>query len=125
MHAHMLRQIITPVERFTAVRHLANVLLIVLMLLDVPLAVILAYELAAAVVARVRTNRLVRVHVRYVIRVADEGSFAERAFERLAGSIGMRPPVKFQIPLGGEVFIADDAGVRFAAGVRSEMHIDG
>lgn len=125
MHAHVLRQIITPVESFTAVRHLANIFLIVLMLLDVPLAVVLTYKLAAAVVARVRTHRLVRVHVRYVVRVADKGSLAERAFERLAGSVGMRPPVKFQIPLGGEVLIADDAGVRFAAGVGSEMHIDG
>lgn len=112
-------------ESFTTVRHLADVLLIVLVLLDVPLAVVLAYKLAATVVARVRTHRLVRVHVRYVVRVADEGSLAERAFERLAGSIGVRPSMKFQVPLGGEVLIADNAGVRFAAGVSPEMHING
>lgn len=63
VHLHVLGQVVAAVEGLAALGHLAHVLLGHLVLAHVSLAVVLADELAAAVVARVGPHRLVRVHV--------------------------------------------------------------
>lgn len=63
MDRQMLSQVITPVECFTTIRHFAYVFLFVFVLLHVPLAVVLPDELASAVIARVRSDGFVSVHV--------------------------------------------------------------
>lgn len=120
----MLGQVVAAVEGLAAVGHVAHEFLLILMLLDVTLAVVLADELAAAVVARVRPHRLVGVHVRHIVGLPDEGSLAEGALERLAGTVGVGPLVQLQVPLGGEVLVADDARVRLAARVRLHVHLN-
>lgn len=84
-----------------------RVLLILHVLLDVPLAIVLANELRAAVVARVWPDALVRVKVRDVVGLADERRPALVALERLGGARCMRPPVQLEVPLGREVLVAD------------------
>lgn len=98
-------------ERLTALRYLAHVLFGHFMFSDVSLAVVFSDELAAAVVAGVRSHRLVRVHVRDVLGVPDEGALAQRAFVRLGRAAHVRPAVQLEVPLGGEGLIADDAHV--------------
>lgn len=125
VHFQMLREVVTSVKGLSAIGHLARVHLLVLVLFHVPQAVVLSDELASAVVARVRSDGLVRVHVRGVIRLPDESALTELAFERLAGAVGVRPLVQLQIPLGGEVFVTDDARVRFVPRVSLHVRFDG
>lgn len=77
MHFHMLRQIVASMERLAAFWNVAYKLFSHFVLSDVSLTVVLSDELAAAVVARVWADRFVRVHVRYVLGVSDEGAFAQ------------------------------------------------
>lgn len=121
MDLHMLGQVITPMERLTALGDLADVLLRRFVFLDVPLAVVLAYELAAAVVAGVGAHGLVRVHVRDVLGAADEGALAQRALEGLGGARHVRPAVQLQVPLGGEGLVAHHARERPLAAVRLQV----
>ena len=79
MHFHMFGQIITPMERFTAFRHFAHILLHHFVFPDVTLTVVLPYELTAAVVARVGAHRLVGIHVGYIFCVSYECTFAQGA----------------------------------------------
>lgn len=64
VNLHMLREVITPMERLTTVRYFADVLLGRFVLPYVSLTVVFPDELAAAVVAGVRAYRFVCVHVR-------------------------------------------------------------
>ena len=111
VHLHVLGQVVAAVEGLAALGHLARVLLGHLVLAHVALAVVLADELAAAVVACVGPHGLVRVHVRDVLRVADEGALAQRALVGLGGARRVRPAVQLEVPLGGEGLVADDAHV--------------
>lgn len=77
------------------------------MFAHVSLAVVLAYELGAAVIARVRFDRFVGVHVGYVVRFADKGAFALITLEGFIRPSCVYPFVQLEIPLGGEVFVAD------------------
>lgn len=80
MHLHMLRQVVTPVERLPTLGDVTHKLFGHLVFPDVPLTVVLSYKLTAAVVAGVRPDGFVRVHVRYVLSMSDEGSLAEGTF---------------------------------------------
>jgi hypothetical protein len=123
MHFQMFGQIVASVEALSAVGHLTHELLLGLVLPHVSLAIVLPYELASAVVARVRPDGLVGVHVRCVIRLAYEGTLAQVTFERFTRSVCVRPRVQFQIPLCGEILVAYDARVRLDAHVRLHMHL--
>lgn len=131
VHLHVLGQVVGAVERLAALRHLAHVLLGRLVLAHVALAVVLADELAAAVVARVRPDRLVRVHVRDVLRLPDEGALAQIALERLGRPGHVRPAVQLEVPLGGEGLVADDThegplaavGLQVRPQVGSQVHL--
>lgn len=87
-----------------------------------PLAVVLADELTAAVVAGVGAHGLVRVHVRDVLRLPDEGPLAQGALVGLRRAAHVRPAVQLEVPLGGERFVADDARVGPLAAVREEVN---
>lgn len=63
VHPHVFRQIVTPMKRLTTIWHFAHKLLGHLVLLHVSLAIIFPDELTAAVVTRVRSHRLVSVHM--------------------------------------------------------------
>lgn len=114
VHFHMFRQVVRSVERLTALLDLAHEFLSHLVFAHVSLAVVLADELAAAVVAGVGAHGLVRVHVRHELAVADEGAGARR--HRAAVGLGrarhVRPAVQLQVPLGGERLVAHHAHVR-------------
>lgn len=64
VNLHMLREVITPMERLTTVRYFADVLLGRFVLPYVSLTVVFPDKLAATVVAGVRAYRFVCVHVR-------------------------------------------------------------
>lgn len=121
VHLHMLREVITPMERLTAFGHLTNELLRHLVFADVPLTVVLPDELAAAVVAGVGADRLVRVHVRDVLGVPNERALAEGTLEGLSGPAHVGPAMQFQVPLGRERLVADDARVGPLAAVREQV----
>lgn len=118
---HVLGQIVAPMERLTALLDLADELLGRLVLPDVPLAVVLPDELAAAVVTCVGPHRLVRIHVRHVLRLPDERALAQMALEGFRGPVHVGPPVQLQVPLSGERLVADDAREGPLAGVRLHM----
>lgn len=78
--------------------------------------IVFAGKLTAAMITRVRLHRLVRIHVRRVLRFANERLRAQSTFERLRGSAGMDPAVLLQIPFGGQFLVANGAlvgGLRF------------
>lgn len=122
MYLHMLGEVVTSMERLPALGDVAHKLLGHLVFSDMPLTVVFPDELTAAVVAGVRADRLVRVHVRYVFRLSDECAFAEGAFVGFRGAAHVGPAMELEVPLGGEGLVADDAGVRPLAAVREEMH---
>lgn len=117
MHPHMLRQIVTPMERFATIGYFAYVFLRHLVFSHVPLTVVFPNELASAVVARVRTHGFVRVHVRYKFRLSYERALALSAFERFSRPVHVHPSVQLQIPFGRERFVANDALERSLAAV--------
>lgn len=124
MDLHMFGEVVASVERLTALRDFADVFFCHLMLANVPLTVVFPDELAAAVVAGVRADRLVGVHVRDVLGLADEGALAERALEGLGGAGHVRPAVQLEVPLGGEGLVADDAQVGPLAAVREQVRAE-
>lgn len=119
--AHVIFQVVGPVEGLAA--HLTTEHLLVLVLFHVSLAVVLSDELRPTVVTSVRSDALVRVHVGRVVALSDERPLALVALERLRDSRGVRPLVQLQVPLGGEVFVADETRVRPLAAVVAYVHL--
>lgn len=121
MYLHVLGQVVAAVEGLAALGHLAHELLAGLVLAHVPLAVVLADELAAAVVAGIGPHALVRVHVRHELGVAVEGAGAQRALVGLGRARHVRPAVQLQVPLGGERLVAHHARERPCPAVRAQV----
>lgn len=103
--------------------NLASELLVFDMFLDVPLTVVLPDELRATVVARIRPDTFVCVHVWNVVGLADERTAALFTLERLGGAGCVRPLVQLQVPLGGKVLVTDEAGERTQALVRAQVDV--
>lgn len=71
--------------------------------------VIFAYELAAAILAGVRFDLLVCIHVILEVQLAHKSLGAVLALERFGCAIGMHPRMYFEIPFCGEALVADGA----------------
>lgn len=123
VHPHVIFQIIRPMERLPA--HGTRERLLVLVLLDVPLTVVLTDKFGAAIIARVRPDALVRVHVRHEIRLTDERPLALIALEGLVGTRLVRPPVQLQVPLGRELALAYRARKRAVPAVAFYVRVQG
>lgn len=120
VHPQVLLEIVRAVEGLIA--HVARVCLVFFMLLHVPQAVVLADELGAAVVARIRPHVPMGIHVRRVIAVTVERRAALITFEGLGTARCMCPLVQLQVPLGAERLGADLTFVRPLAVVHAHMH---
>lgn len=116
----VLRQVVLAVE--FAATDFARVIFVHLVLPGVPDPVVLSNELTPAVVAGVRPDRPVRVHVGYVVRFPDEPARAHVALERFQRRIRMGPLVLLQVPVGAEQLVANRAGIRQPL-VRVRLHV--
>lgn len=104
-------------KSLTALWKLANILFGSFVFSDVTLTVVFPYELTAAVVARVRSEGLVRVHVGYVLSSTYECSFAQGTFEGFRRARYVSPAVDLEVPFCCEKFVTYDAGVGALAAV--------
>lgn len=109
MYPHVFRQVVAPMETFAAIRDLAHVSLCHFVFFHVSLAIVLPNKLTAAIVASVRADRFVRIHMGDVFWLSYEGSFAQTTFKRFRGATHVHPSVQFEVPLGAEWLVAYDA----------------
>jgi len=123
VHAPVLDQIVVPMEGLVAL--VAGELLGAMMLAPMPHVVVLADELAAAVLARVRLDLLVRVDVVLEVQLAHERLWAVLALEGLGRPVCMHPRVDLEIPFGGEALAANGAIVLRLRRVRRHVRLDG
>lgn len=121
MNTHVIFEIIRSVEVFAA--HVATESLSLFVLPDVPLAIVFPDKLGPAMVAGVRFDGLVRVHVGGVVGLADESPAAHVALERFVCPGRVRPFVQFQVPLGRKVFVANEAGERPVSAVIANVNL--
>lgn len=91
VHSHMILQIVRTMKRLTA--HVTAVRFFVFVLFDVALTVVFADKLRPAIVARVRAQTLMRVHMGHVIAFPNESRFTHFALERFLATGCVRPPV--------------------------------
>lgn len=121
VHPHVILKIIRPVELLVA--HRAAEGFDVLVLFDVTLTVVLTYEPCPAIVASVRLDVLVGVHVRGVVSLSDESRVALVALERFGHTGCVGPFVELQVPSRAEFFVADKAGERFGTCVGTHVEV--
>lgn len=121
MHPHVILQIVRTMKRLTA--HVAVVRFFVFVLFDVSLTVVLADKLRPAIVARVRAQAFMRVHVRHVIALPDKGGLAHFALERFLAASCVRPLVQFQVPLGRKFLVANRTTKRFLLAVSAKVSV--
>lgn len=120
VYPQMFLQIVRPMESLLA--DLARVRLVLLMFLHVPQTVILPDKLRSTIVASVRSNIPVRVHVSSVVAVSVKRRAALVALERFGAPRSVGPLMQLQIPLGAEGLGADLALVRSFSIVHSHVH---
>lgn len=118
---NVLLQVVRPMEGLVA--NLALVLLVHLVLSRVPQPVVLPSKLTTAVVARVRFDLLVHVNVRLKVVHPDEALLALVALVRHRRPVVVRPLVDLQVPLGGQLLVADRALVRGLALMRGHVQL--
>lgn len=109
MYASMFDEIIMPMEGFLA--QVTGELFVAVMFTSMPHIIIFSYKFAAAILARVRFDLFVGVHVILEIHLAHKRLGAVLTFEWFGGAIGMHPRMYFQVPFGGKGFITNCAVV--------------
>jgi len=107
MHSPVLYQIVMPMERLIAL--VAGELLGAMMFAPVSHVIVLADELAAAVLARVRFDLFVRVDVVLEVQLSHKRLWAVFALKGLGRPVGVYPRVDLEIPFGGEALATNGA----------------
>lgn len=121
--SQVLLEIVGSMEGLVA--HVAGVLLVFLVLLDVSQAVVLPDELSPAVVAGVGPDVPVGVHVGRVVTVPVKSGATLIALEGLGAAGGVGPLVQLKVPLGAECLGADLALVGPLAIVDAHVYRQG
>jgi hypothetical protein len=111
VHPLVFGQVVLAVELFAA--RWTRKLLFLFVFACVTQPVVFAHKLAAAKVARVRSNAAMGVHVGDEVGFTDEGVRTEIAEERFRRAVGVRVLVLLEVPLCTEVFVANVAAVEF------------
>ena len=93
VNAHVVFEIIRAMETLAA--HGTVKRLSFFMLTYMSYAIVFAYKLSATVIARIRSDRLVRIHMGYIVRLAHKRPFALITFKWFGRSSRMRPFVQF------------------------------
>lgn len=119
--APMLNQIVMPMEGFVAL--IAGELLVAMMLPPMPHIVVLAYELATTILTGVRFDLLVCIHMVLKVQLTHKCLGAVLALEGFGGAIRMHPRMYFEIPFGGETFVADSTIVLRICRVRCHVRL--
>lgn len=109
MYASMFDEIVMPMEGLFA--QVTGELLIAVMLASMSHVIVFPYEFATAILARVRLDLFVCIHVILEVHLAHKRFGAVFTFEWFRCAIGMHPRVYLQIPFGGEGLIADSTVV--------------
>lgn len=133
MYSQMLLQIIGAMEGLVA--HVAGVLLVLLVLLDVSQTVVLPDELSPAVIAGVGPDVPVGVHVGRVIAVPVKSGAALITLEGFGAPGRVSPLVQLEVPFGAEslganltlvwTFTVVDAHVNRQRGAKVDAFADG
>lgn len=109
VYSNVLLQIVCPMEILAANGAMEFLERFVFARVSQP--IVFARKLTATMVARIRLDRTMRIHVGHIFSFADERFRAQRTFERLRRAIRMDPLVLLQIPFGGQRFVAYGAFV--------------
>jgi hypothetical protein len=119
MRPHVLREVVTAVERFVA--NSTTVRLVSLVLLHMTDTIVLTNELSAAVVARVRSDISMRPDVSLIARQHDKSAFTLFALEWFTVTGSMSPFMHLKIPVCTKLFGTHITSIRFVS--RVNFHV--